>query len=78
VGDAVTYPNGSKAFIVDGVVPGVALYGQSYAMIGSRLDNGDHIINSRQSRFCLLELHGEPTSGVSAPIYIVRRISSSK
>ena len=59
VGDHVTYPDGSTAEIVTGA--GEHFY--NAALVGSRLSNGDEIINTLQSCASLVTREGIPTAG---------------
>jgi len=48
VGDTVTYPDGSEAVIIDGAGFGLVCDNKPAALVGSRLSNGDKIIETLQ------------------------------
>lgn len=55
-GDVVTYPNGTCARIITG--SGTTQF--NLALVGSRLSNGDEIINTRNDRFVFVERADTP------------------
>ena len=48
VGDKVVYPDGREATIICGAGKGRVMQGESMALVGSMLDNGDEIISTPQ------------------------------
>jgi len=71
VGDTVAYADGSRATIIDGAGFGAILCGTPFALVGSRLDNGDRIINTLQTHdFGVVEYHGESIKGLFDPTYV--------
>jgi uncharacterized Zn-binding protein involved in type VI secretion len=71
VGDVVTYRDGSSAVIVDGAGFGATSCGKPFALVGSRLDNGDRIINTLQAHdYGVTELEGVPIEGLFDPTYV--------
>lgn len=46
VGDIVTYRDGAEAVIVDGAGYAATYKGAPYALVGSSLSNGDHVIET--------------------------------
>jgi uncharacterized Zn-binding protein involved in type VI secretion len=46
VGDVVTYPDGSEAIIIDGAGNASTIGNRAAALVGSRLSNGDRIIET--------------------------------
>ncbi|MCF8579611.1 PAAR domain-containing protein [Enterobacter ludwigii] len=60
VGDEVVYPDGTTARIVTGSGSKFQKGGQSIALVGSRLSNGDVIISTPQAGCTLNELTGLP------------------
>lgn len=59
-GDEVVYPDGTTARIVTGSGSKFQKSGQSIALVGSRLSNGDVIISTPQAGCSLNELKGLP------------------
>lgn len=59
-GDEVVYPDGTNARIVTGSGSKFQKSGQSIALVGSRLSNGDVIISTPQAGCTLNELKGLP------------------
>lgn len=51
VGDEVIYSDGSTSKIISGAGKASELEGRAIALVGSRLENGDEIIESLQSAF---------------------------
>lgn len=51
VGDEVIYPDGSTSKIMSGAGKASELDGHPVAVVGSRLENGDELIESLQSAF---------------------------
>ncbi|GFZ95935.1 PAAR domain-containing protein [Dyella caseinilytica] len=71
VGDTVTYSDGSKAVIIDGAGFGASYLDKPFALVGSRLDNGDHITATLQA--CghgVTEYQGKPIEGLFDPSYV--------
>jgi hypothetical protein len=59
VGDEVMYPDGSVAYIVSGSGSRLSHNGKGYALVGSRLSNGDEIISTPQDNAVLCCHAGE-------------------
>ena len=66
VGDTIRYPDGSESRITTGV-EALKSEGRIIAIVGSTADNGDTIIDSRQSRMQLTEFADEDLFGLSQP-----------
>ena len=64
VGDTVRYPGGSETAIVSGAGFAMVYAGVPVAIVGSELENGDHIIDSRQTSHCIAEYAGDPIPGL--------------
>ncbi|MCU6410295.1 PAAR domain-containing protein [Enterobacter quasiroggenkampii] len=66
-GDEVIYPDGTTARIVTGSGSKFQKSGQSIALVGSRLSNGDVIISTPQAGCTLNELKGMPVDADFLP-----------
>ena len=64
VGDAVRYPDGSETSIISGAGYAMTVGGVPVAITGSELENGDHIIDSRQNTHCIAEYADDPIPGL--------------
>lgn len=69
VGDTVRYPDGSETTIISGAGYAFVYDGQPLAIVGSGLENGDRISDSRQTAVCFVEYEGEPIQGLLDPNY---------
>lgn len=67
VGDEVTYPDGSKAWITMGCWR-VQLSGRPIAVVGSRLSNGDFISSKPSNRAEIVEYEGSEPSFAEYPV----------
>lgn len=67
VGDEVVYPDSTTARIVTGSGSKFQKSGQSIALVGSRLSNGDVIISTPQAGSTLNELKGLPMNADFLP-----------
>jgi uncharacterized Zn-binding protein involved in type VI secretion len=70
VGDTVTYDDGTEAVILDGSGFGATWANKPFALIGSRLSNGDRITTTPQSAFGITEKEGESIPGLFEPGYV--------
>lgn len=64
VGDIARYPDGSETAIVSGAGFAMQVGGVPMAITGSELENGDHIVDSRQTSHCIAEYEDDPTPGL--------------
>jgi uncharacterized Zn-binding protein involved in type VI secretion len=78
VGDTVTYDDGSEAIILDGSGFGATWANRPFALIGSRLSNGDRIATTPQSAFGITENEGETIPGLFEPGYVPPYASDSR
>ncbi len=69
VGDIVTYDDGSEATIIDGAGFAAAWENKPFALVGSRLSNGDTITETLQDRFGITVRDGKPVPGLFDPAY---------
>ena len=69
VGDVVTYEDGSEAVIIDGAGVAATYGDRPIALVGSRLTNGDRIIESLQNQRGISEYHDCPILGLFDPAY---------
>jgi hypothetical protein len=69
VDDVVTYADGSKAVIMDGAGYAAAHCDKPFALVGSRLSNGDRIVESLQKESGVDEYHYIPIPGLFDPAY---------
>jgi len=60
VGDEAIYADGTTAKIITGAGEVLSIDKQSVALIGSRLDNNDEIIDSPNISICLRIYHDQP------------------
>jgi uncharacterized Zn-binding protein involved in type VI secretion len=70
VGDVVTYDDGSQAIVIDGAGCAAISCDKPVALVGSRLSNGDRIVESLQRRRGIAEYHGKPIDGLFDPTYV--------
>jgi uncharacterized Zn-binding protein involved in type VI secretion len=78
VGDTVTYDDGTEATILDGSGFGATWANTPFALVGSRLSNGDRITTTPQSAFGITEKEGEPIPGLFEPGYVPPYASDSE
>ena len=69
VGDIVTYADGSEASIIDGAGFAAAWEDQPFALVSSRLSNGDTITETLQDGFGISVREGELIPGLFDPAY---------
>jgi uncharacterized Zn-binding protein involved in type VI secretion len=69
VGDIVTYADGSEASIIDGAGFAAAWEDKPFALVGSRLSNGDTITETLQDGAGISVRDGELVSGLFDPAY---------
>lgn len=69
VGDVVTYKDGSEAVIIDGAGLLATSHGKPFALVGSRLSNGDSITESLQDHGITVQ-DGESVPGLFDPEYV--------
>jgi uncharacterized Zn-binding protein involved in type VI secretion len=77
VDDVVTYADGSKAVIMDGAGYAATHCDKPYALVGSRLSNGDRIVESLQNKFAVDEYHDRPIPGLFDPAYTLRKTAAT-
>jgi uncharacterized Zn-binding protein involved in type VI secretion len=77
VDDVVTYEDGSKAVIMDGAGYAATHCDKPYALVGSRLSNGDRIVESLQNKFAVDEYHDRPIPGLFDPAYTVPKTAAT-
>lgn len=70
VGDIVTYEDGTEATIIDGAGFAAMWSNKPFALVGSRLSNGDRIISSPQDSFGITVRTGEDIPGLFDPSYV--------
>ena len=70
VRDIVTYNDGSEAVIMDGAGAAAVFIDQPLALVGSRLSNGDRIVESLQRGRGVVEHHDRPITGLFDPTYV--------
>ncbi|PXX32290.1 MULTISPECIES: PAAR domain-containing protein [Burkholderia] len=70
VGDIVTYEDGSGAVITDGAGDYTVGGDKPFALVGSRLSNGDHIVETLQRSWGIHVSVGEPVDGLFDPAYV--------
>lgn len=70
VGDVVTYADGSEALIVDGAGFAAIDGDKPFALVGSRLSNGDRIIETLQTCYGITVRDGQPVPGLFDPAYV--------
>jgi uncharacterized Zn-binding protein involved in type VI secretion len=71
VGDIVTYDDGSEAVIIDGAGFAAAWEDKPFALVGSRLDNGDKITETLQDGFGITVRSDKPVPGLFDPAYVL-------
>jgi len=69
VGDIVTYDDGSEATIIDGAGFAAAWEDKPFALVGSRLTNGDTITETLQDGCGITVCEGKPVPGLFDPAY---------
>ncbi|RKT26397.1 PAAR motif-containing protein [Paraburkholderia sp. RAU2J] len=70
VGDIVTYQDGTEATIIDGAGFAAMWSNKPFALVGSRLSNGDRIISAPQDSFGITVRDGEDIPGLFDPLYV--------
>jgi uncharacterized Zn-binding protein involved in type VI secretion len=71
VGDIVTYDDGSEATIIDGAGFAAAWEDKPFALVGSRLSNGDTITETLQDSFGITVRSDKPVPGLFDPAYVL-------
>ncbi|AQG97833.1 hypothetical protein A9R05_02575 [Burkholderia sp. KK1] len=66
----MTYEDGSEAIIIDGAGAAAVNVDRSVALIGSRLSNGDRIVESLQDRAGLFICHCRIIPGLFDKSYV--------
>ncbi|NTX28445.1 PAAR domain-containing protein [Burkholderia pyrrocinia] len=69
VGDVVTYDDGSEATIIDGA-GNCHSAGKSFALVGSRLSNGDRITETLRTSWGIHVPEGQSIAGLFDPAYV--------
>jgi hypothetical protein len=69
VGDSVTYGNGSEARIIDGAGYRMTWDNKPVALVGSRLDNGDRIVDTPHNDYGITVRDGEAVPGLFDPTW---------
>ncbi|SAK64171.1 hypothetical protein AWB75_02908 [Caballeronia catudaia] len=77
VGDTVMYDDGTEAIILDGSGFGATWANKPFALVGSRLSNGDRIATTPQSAFSISVKEGETIPGLFEPGYVPPYASES-
>jgi len=70
VGDIVTYNDGSEATIIDGAGSAASWDGKPFALVGSRLSNGDRITETMQDGCGIKVRSDKPVPGLFDPAHI--------
>lgn len=70
VGDVVTYDDGSEAVITDGAGAFAVDDGKPIALVGSRLSNGDRIVETLQRSWGIRTAEHEAIEGLFDPAYV--------
>ena len=78
VGDIVTYDDGSEAVILDGAGFAAAWEDKPFALVGSRLSNGDTITETSQGGFGITVRSDQPVPGLFDPAYVLPLTKSVK
>jgi uncharacterized Zn-binding protein involved in type VI secretion len=78
VGDTVTYDDRTEATILDGSGFGATWANKPFALVGSRLSNGDRITTTPQSAFGITEKEGETIPGLFESGYVPPYASDSE
>ena len=78
VGDIVTYDDGSEAVILDGAGFAAAWEDKPFALVGSRLNNGDTIKETLQDDFGITVRIDKPVPGLFDPAYVLPLTKSVK
>lgn len=76
VGDIVTYADGSEATIIDGAGFAAAWDDKPFALVGSRLSNGDTITETLQDGWGITVREGETIPGLFDPAYTLPPIAT--
>jgi uncharacterized Zn-binding protein involved in type VI secretion len=71
VGDIVTYDDGSEATVTDGAGFAAAWEDKPFALVGSRLSNGDTITETLQDSFGITVRTDKPIPGLFDPAYVL-------
>jgi uncharacterized Zn-binding protein involved in type VI secretion len=71
VGDIVTYEDGSEATITDGAGSAALWDNAPFALVGSRLSNGDTITETLQDEWGITVRNGEQIPGLFDPAYML-------
>jgi uncharacterized Zn-binding protein involved in type VI secretion len=71
VGDIVTYDDGSEANITDGAGFAASWDGKPFAVVGSRLSNGDTIAETLQGGWGITIRHDKPFPGLFDSSYVL-------
>jgi uncharacterized Zn-binding protein involved in type VI secretion len=71
VGDIVTYDDGSEAIIIDGAGFAATWEDKPFALVVSRLDNGDTITETLQDDFGITVRSAKPVPGLFDPAYVL-------
>ncbi|WP_258025727.1 PAAR domain-containing protein [Burkholderia sp. COPS] len=69
VGDVVTYDDGSEAAIIDGAGNNHS-GGKPFALVGSRLSNGDRITETLRTSWGMHVRDGQSAAGLFDPTYV--------
>ena len=78
VGDIVTYDDGSEAVILDGAGFAAAWEDKPFALVGSRLSNGDTIKETLQDDFGITVRSDKTVPGLFDPAYVLPLTKSVK
>jgi hypothetical protein len=70
VTDVVSYPDGSEAVIIDGAGFAAVFGGRPLVLVGSRLSNGDEIIETLQTGRGIVASRDKPIEGLFDPSYV--------
>ncbi|CAH2812349.1 MAG: hypothetical protein CBCREVIR_3096 [Candidatus Burkholderia crenata] len=68
--DVVSYPDGSEAVIIEEVGFAAVFGGRPLALVGSRLSNGDRIVETPQAGRDIIESFDKPIEGLFDPPYV--------
>ena len=77
VGDPVTYDDGSEATIIDGAGFAAVWGDKPLALVGSRLSNGDRIVESLQDSWGITVRADKPIPGLFDPTYTPRTVDDA-
>jgi uncharacterized Zn-binding protein involved in type VI secretion len=70
VGDVVTYRDGSEAVVIDGAGAHAVCDGRPLALVGSRVSNGDCIVETLQDSWGICVLEAEENIGLFDSSYV--------